>query len=301
MNIDYPIIYEIAHNTYAINEFGMVTFFVLAGKEHGLVIDCGCASFDAKTLIDHLCPVPYNVVLTHYHGEHCNGMGFFEKVWIHPSDMDSVRNLDNLFDRMYHNSAIWEGASRRGLQIPMPDGSIWDFPLRENGAKDFYDFKNINFMEFDKLPSFLPLYDGQVFSLDGNRNVTVLHLPGHTPGHCVFLDSDSRILFSGDGCCPNQSIREASVSTAYRGYLHLNQYRSDFDRIFCSHTASGADTAGFSLPLSILDDCIAACQSVLDGTAQVKDSHYVTHGSVRLRFEPDRLIDRDETPVLSCI
>lgn len=214
--------------------------------------------------------------------------------------MASVRNLDNLFDRMYHNSAIWEGATRRGLCIPMPDGSTWDFPSRESGAKDFYDFKNINFREFDTLPNFLPLDDGQIFTLDEDRSVTVIHLPGHTPGHCVFLDSGSRILFSGDGCCTNQSIRETSVSTAYQGYLHLSRYRPGFDRIFCSHMASGADTAGFSLPPSVLDDCIAACRSLLDGTAKVTEDHYVSHGFVRLRFEPNRLIDpddQDERPV----
>jgi len=297
MNIDYPIIYEIAYNTYAINEFGMVSFFVLVGKERGLVIDCGCASFNAKELIGHLCPVPYDVVLTHHHGEHCNGMGFFDHVWIHPLEMDYLKNLDELFDRMYHNSAIWEGASRRGLRIPMPDGREWNFPSRERGAKDFYDFKNISFTEFDRRPDLLSLADGQVFLLDGSRSVAVIHLPGHTPGHCAFLDSGSRILFSGDGCCPNQSIRETSVTTAYRGFLRLNEFCPEFDRIFSSHTASGADTAGLSLPLSLLADCLTACQTVLDGTVQVKDTSYASHGFVRLRFDPNRLIDKDETPI----
>lgn len=291
MNIDYPIIYEIANRTYAVNEFGMVTFYILAGEDRGLVIDCGCASFDAKSLIEHLCPVPYDVVITHAHGEHCNGMGFFGHVWLHPLEMDFVSDLDDIFDRMYHNSAIWEGAKKRGLTLLMPDGTPWTYPSQDKGARDFYNFKNINFTEFDHFPQFLPLFDGQEFILDKNRRVTVIHLPGHTAGHCAFLDSGSRILFSGDGCCPNQSIRGTSVKTALQGFRHLSSFRQYFDRNFSSHMASGADTAGFSVPLPVLDDCIEACCSLLDGTADIRDRHYVHQGAVRLRFDPAWIFD----------
>ena len=293
MNIDYPILYEIAHKTYAINEFGMITFFVLAGRERGLVIDCGCASFDAKSLIDHLCPVPYDVAITHAHGEHCNGMGFFDQVWMHPLEMDAAGDMDQIFDRMYHNSSIWEGTARRHYHVPLPDGSIWTYPAQDRGAKNFYDFKNIDFTEFNHFPEFLPLQDGQEFRLDSSRRIKVIHLPGHTPGHCAFLDLDQRILFSGDGCCPNLNVRGTDVQTAYRGLLNLNRHRQKFDRVYCSHTASGADTAGLSLPPSIVDDCLEACRSLLDGTGVVSEQHFVYHGNVRLRFDPDHLYGKE--------
>lgn len=293
MNIDYPIIYEIAHKTYAINEFGMITFFVLVGRERGLVIDCGCASFDAKSLIHHLCPVPYDVVITHAHGEHCNGMGFFDQVWMHPLEMDAASDMDQIFDRMYHNSSIWEGTTKRHYLVPLPDDSIWAYPAQDLGAKNFYDFKNIDFTEFSHFPEFLPLQDGQEFSLDSLRKVKVIHLPGHTPGHCAFLDLEQRILFSGDGCCPNLNIRGTDVETAYRGLLNLNRHRQKFDRIYSAHTASGADTAGFSLPPSIADDCLEACRTLLEGTAAVSEQHFIYYGNVRLRFDPDHVYSNE--------
>ncbi len=41
------------------------------------------------------------------------------------------------------------------------------------------------------------LADGQVLDLAGLA-VSVLHTPGHTPGHCCFSIEDEGLLFSGD-------------------------------------------------------------------------------------------------------
>ena len=41
MGIRKPEVLEIARKTYAINEFGMVTCYLLIGEERGLLIDCG--------------------------------------------------------------------------------------------------------------------------------------------------------------------------------------------------------------------------------------------------------------------
>ena len=49
-----------------------------------------------------------------------------------------------------------------------------------------------------RYPDFLPLSDGQIFSLGGLELQAYL-FPGHTPGEIVLLDRKDRILFSGDG------------------------------------------------------------------------------------------------------
>ncbi len=41
------------------------------------------------------------------------------------------------------------------------------------------------------------LADGQTLSL-GGLTISVLHTPGHTPGHCCFYIQDEGVLFSGD-------------------------------------------------------------------------------------------------------
>jgi len=42
--------------------------------------------------------------------------------------------------------------------------------------------------------------DGDVFDT-GSVEMKVVHLPGHSPGHCGFLEPKSRTVFSADICC----------------------------------------------------------------------------------------------------
>ena len=143
MAINYPIIYEIAYQTYDINEFGMASFFVLVGENRGLVIDCGCGSFDARGLVEKLCPLPYDVVITHAHGDHCGAMSQWDKVWLHPREYDFAHNTEHLVDMLHQNPALWRGAMERGIHIPMADGSEWNYPSSNMGAKEFYELDDL--------------------------------------------------------------------------------------------------------------------------------------------------------------
>lgn len=258
MTINYPIIYEIAKDTYAVNEFGMTSFFILTGSLRGLVIDCGCGSIHTPDLIEQLCPLPYDVVITHAHGEHCGAMGYWNSVWIHPLEVTSARDFDLLMDQMYQNKAIWYPPDKRGAQVTLPSGKNWIYPTINQTAKDLYDFKNIHFQGLEHVPDFCPLRDGQIFDL-GNRRVEVLHTPGHTAGHCSFLDVRERILFSGDTCKYNLHVSPKTISVLHQSLKKLQDRSFEVDRIFSSHTASGPDTAGLSIPKFVLSDCIQVC------------------------------------------
>ena len=50
MGISRPIVSEIAYRTYAINEFGMATCFLLEGTERGLLIDTGCGMYNIREI-----------------------------------------------------------------------------------------------------------------------------------------------------------------------------------------------------------------------------------------------------------
>lgn len=258
-----PIIYEIGHRTYQVNEFGMANFYVLVGTERGLVIDCGCGSIDAKALIEHLCPLPYDVVITHGHGDHCGAMNQFDRVWLMPQDFPLVKDSFRVNQQLWENPNIW-----RSHKATYPDGTTVEYPGSGRGGMDYYDYTSLTFMGVDTehLPELCPLYDGQVFHL-GQRDVTVLHIPGHSQGCAVFIDPQTRIAFTGDAFDASFNIMRNTPQENVVLLRKFQNYRSDFDRMFPGHTAVGYETANFSQSPELLEDTIAAYQSVVDGTA----------------------------------
>jgi glyoxylase-like metal-dependent hydrolase (beta-lactamase superfamily II) len=54
------------------------------------------------------------------------------------------------------------------------------------------------------IPSLLPVVDGQTFSFDGFE-LEAHHVPGHSGGHFVYFEPESRTLFAGDQLLPHVS------------------------------------------------------------------------------------------------
>ncbi len=83
----------------------------------------------------------------------------------------------------------------------------------------------------------IALRDGDVFHL-GNRNIEVIHIPGHTPGSVAFLDQKAKVLFSGD------TVQEGPIFMfgdnrsleAFRESLaRLSGRYEDFNAIYPAH------------------------------------------------------------------
>ena len=102
------------------------------------------------------------------------------------------------------------------------------------------------YMSLSELPNYhsgnkggevTPVWDGDVIDL-GDRRLTVIALPGHTPGSIAVLDERNRVLISGD---PIQDgiIFMTGVHrdmTAYRhSLLRLKAMGDRFDEIWPSH------------------------------------------------------------------
>ena len=283
MGISRPIVSEIAYRIYAINEFGMATCFLLEGTERVLLIDTGCGMYNIREIADELSTLPYDVVLTHGHGDHVAWMDQWEEVWLHPADWDMVS-----LERLEQNKAMI---------------SRYPAMMAAFGSFDAYDIRPEQARYPDTLPRLIPLEEGHIFDLGGGRKVEVIHTPGHTPGEVVLIDDASRILFSGDACNPNLGIRASSVNTALKGLLKVKAQAHRFDRNFNGHIGYGASTVNISMPETNLDDDIQILRSILDGTAEVQYGEgpmgrtaFVLYNGLRLSFDPDRLIDPGETP-----
>jgi glyoxylase-like metal-dependent hydrolase (beta-lactamase superfamily II) len=90
MAVKEAMVCEIAKDTYAINEYGMSAMFLLIGSERAMLIDTGCGTLDIKAIVKELTDKPYDVVITHSHGDHIGGVPQFEEVYIHKNDMDTL-------------------------------------------------------------------------------------------------------------------------------------------------------------------------------------------------------------------
>ena len=271
-----PMISEIAKNTYAINEYGMTTMFLLVGEERALLLDAGVSVCPLKEIVETLTDKPYDVVLTHAHGDHDAGAPQFKRVYVHKDDVEGLKNSNPGMIRGYIDMMNARGSSIYG--ITPEDVKIYDAPPEE----------------------IIPIEEGHVFHL-GGRDVEVIHTPGHTVGSICFLDPYSRILFSGDACNVNLGL-VTDVTTALRGLEKLDARRGEFDRNFNSHVGYGGNQNCYSMPDRVLDDCLYICRSILDGTAQVQHNphmqpayraYFVEYGKVRIAFNPNKLTPED--------
>jgi glyoxylase-like metal-dependent hydrolase (beta-lactamase superfamily II) len=110
------------------------------------------------------------VVQSHVHEDHVAGVHLFPnaEVHAHREDAPGLRSLDGLME-IYGYAGL--DAAMRQLVV-----SIFHYVERP----DTRDFEN-----------------GKLFDL-GGAAIRVIHLPGHTRGHCVLLVEPAGVLFLGD-------------------------------------------------------------------------------------------------------
>jgi hydroxyacylglutathione hydrolase len=280
-----PMLIEIAPATYFINEFGMDAQYLVVGQKRALVIDTGSGFYDLKGLVENMTKLPYDVVVTHGHPDHAGAVGQFDTIYMHPADaaMPMFRGLSQKMAKQY-GEIMWG--------MPIGYRNVWG-----------YTPADAKWGGWDKHPDIRPLYDGQVFDL-GGRRVTVYHVPGHTPGSCVFIDDKSRILFSGDAANLNVGAESNAVSTSLRGLIRLQKLRTDYDRQYTGHVAYAGTLDAVSQSPQVLDDVVEAFREVLQGKAEVKvvPSHIfpsqkrtvAVHGVAEVGFDPNRLWEPNE-------
>ena len=258
--IDKPIVFEISDGVYAVNEFGIDSMFIVIGEKEAAVIDTGMGCFDFRALIESLTDRPYRVLLTHGHLDHVGGMDQFGEVWLHPADIPAAR-------RVTREGRIASCKRMRGLE---GDPDVWSYA---DGAP----------REWEKTPAIRELSDGTCFDL-GGRVIKTVYTPGHSAGSCSFIDDKSRILFSGDACNVSLMVTDCSVKTELEGLKRLKALESEFDRNFNGHLGFSSGMTHISMPESILDDCIEACERILAGKAvpcTAAKSRWAERGEVR--------------------
>lgn len=292
----YVEVYTFRENLYCIytlslDGMGDSWIFVINGPEKALVIDTSFGLGDLKSLVEHLIGADkeYYVANTHCHFDHAYGNFQFDKVYCHEFEKPMIEERMN--------------------------PHIWDYLFDENGKGNWADFPREDLVKFREY-EVIGVPDGYIFDLGGGHEVELVFLPGHSPGHCGFLDKKNRIFFPGDDCCvgavgagggPRPGVPHGEYCTieALANELRKIVARMDeFDDLFPSH---GPLETGPIMLVSLLE----ACDEVLSDpncydtvqererfgvihrsyAKKIFESGYLTYGSKGVYMDREAVID----------
>lgn len=166
-----------------VDPFLRANLFLVRGRERDLLIDAGLGLGSVRGELVDLFERPVVAVATHRHFDHTGGLHEFEEVAVHRADADAV--------------ATAAGFASLRIDDYAPDGlGGYDRPASLLTALPRAGFDVATYRVEPVSPTRL-LEEGDEFDL-GDRRLTVLHLPGHTPGEIGLWEAETGTLFSGD-------------------------------------------------------------------------------------------------------
>jgi hydroxyacylglutathione hydrolase len=285
-------VYQIADKTWLIDELESQSIYLLIGSKYALLIDTGIGIGDLKGVINSITTLPLIVVMTHGHLDHAGAAGQFKEIYVHPADADMINEL-SLDHRKSYVSALLDSFIESGKDFGSIDPSIVNDIER-------WKFK----------PALRDLSDGYEFDL-GERKVSIMETPGHTYGSVVLFDDKTGSLFSGDACNHNllldlpleysklktPDLNFASVDTCLNSLLKIKEH----DNFLNNYTGHLCEIDNKPASLDILNDCIACCRGILDGTVlkretYMKSQKQALYGSVMITYNENRLKDKKFSP-----
>jgi glyoxylase-like metal-dependent hydrolase (beta-lactamase superfamily II) len=164
--------------------------WLVRGRDRDLVVDSGLGVASLRAELPRLFERDPVLVLTHTHPDHLGGAHEFDQVLVHPAEEALARSPEP--------GTLLGGRLLASLGIDPADVPPDEDPIPELllDAAPHQGFDPVGFMVRPARPTGT-VQDGDRIDL-GDRVLTVLHLPGHSPGSVNLYDERSGELFSGD-------------------------------------------------------------------------------------------------------
>ena len=172
---DWFTVEKIDDDTFAISEYKHweeTHCYLLCGTEKAVLIDTGLGISNIKKITDSLTKLPILVVTTHVHWDHIGGHKYFDNIAVYETEKGWLSHKFPIPIQVVKKNLICKPCS---------------FPK---------DFIIDDYQIFQGVPQLI-LHDKDCLDL-GNRQLIVIHTPGHSPGHCCFYEPKRKYLYSGD-------------------------------------------------------------------------------------------------------
>jgi glyoxylase-like metal-dependent hydrolase (beta-lactamase superfamily II) len=166
-----------------VDPFLQANLFLVRGRDRDVMVDTGLGIGSLHEELAELFERPTIAVATHRHFDHTGGLHEFDEVVVHRDDADSVASADGF-------------ASLRIEDYPPEELSGYDPPTSLITALPREGYELASYAVTPVTPTRV-VEEGDVIDL-GDRALTVLHLPGHTPGEIGLWEEATRTLFAGD-------------------------------------------------------------------------------------------------------
>jgi glyoxylase-like metal-dependent hydrolase (beta-lactamase superfamily II) len=183
----------------------------LHGTERDVVVDAGLGVVDLRDAVPDLFEREPLVLLTHSHLDHVGGANAFRERAAHPAE---AAVLARGVPASLRGPELYEKLGLDAAGEAIPELLIDALPHPDYDPATY---------RVGPIALTRQLDEGDRVDL-GDRELTVLHLPGHTPGSIALLDEHNGTLFSGD--------------VVYDGYLiddlpesEVTAYRSSMERL----------------------------------------------------------------------
>jgi glyoxylase-like metal-dependent hydrolase (beta-lactamase superfamily II) len=147
--------------------------WLVVGSQASLLIDAGVGVAPLAPLVSSLARGRVICLLTHSHYDHIGGAYEFATRHIHAAEADVLKNPTP-------DATLWRGWLTREAFTAWPSP---DFHLEAYAVRP--------------APHTGLVADGDRIEL-GDRNLEILHAPGHSPGLVVIFEHATKTLFSSD-------------------------------------------------------------------------------------------------------
>ena len=203
---------DFGHGVWRIEESGLgplyaANLWLVAGRERALLIDAGVGVAPLRPVVEAITGLPLICLLTHSHYDHIGGGWEFPDRWAHPAEAAILADPTP-------SATMWQGwlTDAAFAAVPHPGFSMAGYGLKPAAPSR-------------------SVVHGDVVDL-GQRSLTVLHVPGHSPGLLALHDAAAGLLFTSDAL--------------YEGRMFFDLPGSDVDAAVASIAALA------SLPVSMV-------------------------------------------------